>query len=322
MAGQVLAQKATTTDAANTATTTDATTAESTASDTTATTAVTASLSQTTDTSSSTDNTLPALSTSTTSSSDSLPSLTTTQNPTAAESSATYAIPVISVPPIANAPYMRQSNVPEGTVFIAVGAALGFIGLSVLAWRALVAWSINRSVRRAAMQQTQPEAKTLLRHNKRKSRRHSRHRSHRHHEGTSLSMEKFGPNHRHSHLAPSKGPASQGALFFSPTAGAGAHQTAANRGSTYLPAGYYSAGTATPGAAGHSRNFGISPPGSPALPPNPGTGPDARMSHLGGASSSSLNLNLPPQGRAPSAYLEDLFESHIPAPPGEHNPPR
>lgn len=31
------------------------------------------------------------------------------------------------------------------------------------------------------------------------------------------------------------------------------------------------------------------------------------------ASNSSLNLSVAPQSRAPSAYLDDLFESHQPA---------
>lgn len=304
MAGQVVAQAATTTENTDTttaaATTNGATTATDTAAATTGqTTAQTTA--QTTDTSS-TDS-LPPLTTST-SSTDTLPTLTS------AATSSTYSIPVATVPPTENAPYMRQSNLPEGTVFIAVGAALGFIGLSVLAWRALVAWSINRSVRRASMEQAQQESKTLLRH-KRRSRRHSRHRSHRPKDGTSVSMEKLSPSHRHSHMGASKGPGAQSSLFYSPTAGAGLNP-AANRASTYLPAGYYSAGAAAPGG-GHSRNLGPSPPGSPSLPPSSGAdAPQTRASHLG-ASSSTVNLNAPPQGRAPSAYLEDLFENHAPA---------
>ncbi|KAL1968509.1 hypothetical protein VTN77DRAFT_1719 [Rasamsonia byssochlamydoides] len=317
MAGEVLAQAApTTTDPANTAADT-ATTATNTDGTTAA-----ATSAQTTD-APSTDNSLPPLTTST-SSSDTLPSLTTSTASSASSasstsSSLTYTIPVATVPPTANAPYMRQSNLPEGTVFIAVGAALGFVGLSVLAWRAMVAWSINRSVRRAAMEQAQLETKTLLNNNnnKRKSRRHSRRRSHRHHDGgNSVSMEKLGPSHRHSHMAGPKSPGAQSSLFYSPTASAGMPQ-AANRTSTYLPAGYYSTGAAAPG--GHNRNLGPSPPGSPSLPPS--SGPDGppgggnRTSHLG-ASSSTVNLNVPPQGRAPSAYLEDLFENHTAAPGG------
>ena len=72
----------------------------------------------------------------------------------------------------------------------------------------------------------------------------------------------------------------------------------------------------------YSRNN--SPPGTPSLPPSRGGGPpdspyNGRLSTqaLVNQSSSSLNLNTPTQGRAPSAYLEDLFENH---PPGSFPP--
>ena len=258
----------------------------------------------------SSDGNLPALSTSTTSTED-LPSLSTSSAslpslPAASDGAAatTYSIPVASVPPTANAPYMQQSNLPEGTVFIAVGGALGLIGLSVLAWRALVAWSINRSVRRAALRHAQLEAKTIP-HSRQKQRRSSHH-----HRGSAMSMEKLGPNHRQSNIS-SKVPSSQSGLFFSPTAGAGIH-TQANRGSSYLPAGYYAAGSAAPGGT-HSRTHTASPPSSPTLPPSRGQEVSYQRMSNWGDSNSSLNLNHPPQGRAPSAYLEDLFESHSPA---------
>ncbi|KAH8698299.1 hypothetical protein BGW36DRAFT_375844 [Talaromyces proteolyticus] len=255
-----------------------------------------------------TTNALPALTTTTTDSTS-----TSTGLPRLTESTSnSIPIPTATVPPTSNAPYMQQSKVPEGTVFIGVGAALGFIGFSLLAWRAMVAWSINRSVRRAAYELAQSENKSLLR-NKRRSRRHSTHRkSRREARGTSMSMDKLSKSDRISHLSSTKNPASQSNLFFSPTAGAGSHQSM-NRASTYLPAGYYAAGNATLGS--HSQvNLGRSPPGSPSLPPS--RGHDAnRSSHHVGASTSTLNLNVPPQGRAPSAYLEDLFDSHPPARP-------
>lgn len=119
-------------------------------------------------------------------------------------------------------------------------------------------------------------------------------------------------------------------LFFSPTAqGAGGMQS--NRGSTYLPSGYYAAGSAAPGNGtgmtqlgnnislsnlggpptnGYSRArslVGETPPDSPnhramvdRLAPGGGTG--------GNFSTSTLDLNQRPTGRAPSAYLEDLFD--------------
>lgn len=234
-------------------------------------------------------------------------------------------IPTPTIPPKEGAPYLKQSKLPEGTIFIVVGAALGLVGLGVVAWRVLVAWSINRSVRRAAANQHQGDATTLLNPNKRKS------GALRHTGGASMSMEKIGHN-RHSAAPGTHRPTSN--LFFSPTAGT-SMQTPGNRGSGYLPAGYYSASSATPGggsglahlssssiglsnlgpgpqAQGYSRtrSVGPSPPGSPGLPPN-SRGPEPTHH----PSTSSLNLNAPPQGRAPSAYLEDLFENHPPGHP-------
>lgn len=145
-------------------------------------------------------------------------------------------------------------------------------------------------------------------------------------------------------------PTSSSGLFFSPTAvGAGLHGsssaggggagTGGNRNSGYLPAGYYAAAGSVAGGSttntlstpGHSapylpglgpqsqgytrtRSSGPSPPGSPISPPVH----DPSRHSLAGASTSTLNLASPAsQVRAPSAYLEDLFESHAaPPPPG------
>ncbi|KAF3392354.1 hypothetical protein DPV78_010283 [Talaromyces pinophilus] len=254
--------------------------------------------------------------TATTSTGTGLPSITST-------TSTLTNIPTATVPPTSNAPYMQQSNLPEGTVFIAVGAALGLIGLSVLIWRAMVAWSINRSVRKAAYQQTKSDIKgaaVLRRSSRRKSHRRSgtssgRRRSRRETRGTSMNMEKLSRSDRQSHVS-TKTPATQSSLFFSPTAGAGSHQSI-NRTSTFLPAGYYAAGNTAMGS--HSQvNLGRSPPGTPTSPPSRGfDGPFNRSSHHLAASTSSLNLNAPPQGRVPSAYLEDLFDSHPPRPNGQ-----
>lgn len=272
-------------------------------------------LSTATLTSSSTSSTSSATSTtsgtSTTTATTGLPSLTSTG------SSTTY--PTATVPPTANAPYMKESNLPEGTVFIAVGAALGFIGLSVLVWRAMVAWSINRSVRRAAYEQAKVENKALLRRSSRRKsqRRSTRRRSRRETRGNSMTMEKLSKTDRQSHVS-TKTPATQSSLFFSPTAGTGSHLSL-NRASTYLPAGYYAAGNTAMGS--HSQvNLGRSPPGTPTSPPSRGFDmPFNRSSHHLAASTSTLNLNAPPQGRVPSAYLEDLFDSHPPARPTDRD---
>lgn len=232
--------------------------------------------------------------------------------------------PAPTVPPTANAPYMQKSNLPEGTVFICVGAALAFLGAIVLLWRGLVAWSLHRSVRRAAMAQSAGYG-----HGDRKNAYRSPSTPfYSQGPGSTLSLDQLGGGGKSA----SKSQAPSGSLFFSPTAGAGMHQPG-NRGSGYLPAGYYAASnSAAGGGAGmthlggggplshlgsqshgysRARSVGPTPPLSPSLPPSRG-GDSAYM--RANASSSTLNLNVPSQGRAPSAYLEDLLEDH---PPGQ-----
>ncbi|RMY59439.1 hypothetical protein D0863_11929 [Hortaea werneckii] len=128
-----------TTDATTTADTTDATTtAETTADDSTTTDAATTddASSQTTTTASFTTD----------------PSATTTESGlTDLPTLAGAGVPELFIPYTDPAPFMQKSNYPEGTVFIAVGAVLAFLGACVLVWRGMVAWSINRSVKKAAM---------------------------------------------------------------------------------------------------------------------------------------------------------------------------
>lgn len=236
--------------------------------------------------------------------------------------------PAPTVPPTANAPFMQKSALPEGTVFICVGAALGFIGFLVLAWRGLVAWSLSRSVKKAAIAQStkyshgQDPRATL---GKTKGPYFSPG------PGSTLSLDQLGASGKHV-----GGNSAHNSLFFSPTAGAGMN-TPSNRGSGYLPAGYYAAGNSAPGGGSGMTHIGggamplsnlskekrysraPSPPGS--IPPSRGLESGyGRLSTQGltsNASNSSLNLSAPPQGRAPSAYLEDLFENH---PPGQMPP--
>ena len=228
---------------------------------------------------------------------------------------------------------MQKSTLPEGTVFICVGAALGFFGIAVLAWRGLVAWSLHRSVHRAAIAHSRNYDQG--RHRKKKVRRSSVVPFYSHGAGSNLSLDQLGASGRGG--SGKKGHTPTGSLFFSPTAGAGMH-TSSNRNSGYLPAGYYAAGNSAPrggtgmthivGGAplanlGHqkqeysrARSMGPSPPESPCMPPSRGTDiPFGKTSTAGistQASNSSLDLNALSQGRAPSAYLEDLFENHPP----------
>ncbi|KAJ5952468.1 uncharacterized protein N7479_010881 [Penicillium vulpinum] len=223
---------------------------------------------------------------------------------------------IVTIPPIANAPYMKESSAPEGTVFIAVGAALGLIGLTLLAWRAMVAWSVNRSVRRAAVLHASENKRLLRGSRKKRSVPYSAA------PVADVSLEKLGAATRASYK-PNRASTTNSGLFFSPTAGggpAGSHSnlhatgSTGNRGSTYLPAGYYAAASTSHPAASAERPYSPNPAlSSPSLPPV-GVYHDShnqRQSYAA-ASTSSLNLNQAPQGRAPSAYLEDLFEGHVP----------
>ncbi|KAJ5938221.1 hypothetical protein N7454_004563 [Penicillium verhagenii] len=313
IAARVSADPAATTDAQTTddlSTTTASTTSTT---DSTTTTSTTSS-SSTTSTSMTSTTSSSSTSSTTSDSSTTTSSVSTTTGSTSSSSSSsstTTAAAIVTVPPSAGAPYMQTSNTPEGTVFIAVGAILGFIGLAVLAWRGMVAWSVNRSVRRAAMAQS-AESKRLLR-GSRKKRSTPVYSSA---PAMDVSLDKLGTATRASYKPSRRVPSNNSALFYSPTAGggAGSHNSlntpAGNRNSNYLPAGFYAAaGSSTPVRDSVNPSY---PSGSPSLPPT-ATYHDAphntRHSYVGD-STSSLNLNQAPGGRAPSAYLEDLFESH------------
>ena len=246
---------------------------------------------------------------------------------------------VAQVPPTAKNPFMQKSNLPEGTVFIAVGSALGLIGLICIAWRAIVAWSLRRNLRRSAMENHYSDSKTMLGPSGGNASNHglppsSRKKS----RNSGMYTSQYGSSLSLDHLANGPGGGSNrgnntpnSSLFFSPTAGSGA-MTPGNRGSGYLPAGYYASGANssqtnlnTPrrpntagtmsGAAAAGGATGPSPPNSP-LPKPPSRG---RLNtphdspRLGTSHSAHSSLHAPPgQQRTPSTYLEDLFESHPP----------
>lgn len=229
-----------------------------------------------------------------------------------------------SVPPTLNAPFMKQSELPEGTVFIIVGAILGFLAMSVMLWRGLVVWSLHRSIERAAVQQNVSTAKSTFQTPPAPFYAFKDRES-------ALSVAGMGSKSNRKSARPSTatGVTNQ-SLFFSPTAGATGAGVPGNRASSYLPAGYYAAGAAqlgngqgmahvgtnSPGISlsnlgpsregyAKTRSVGPSPPGSPYINAIP--------------SSSSLNLSQPPGGqRAPSAYLDDLFDGEASPPPPNH----
>ncbi|MDI1493321.1 MAG: hypothetical protein OHK93_005109 [Ramalina farinacea] len=243
--------------------------------------------------------------------------------------------PAPTVPPTAGAPFMQKSNLPEGTVFICVGAALGFIGMMVLAWRGFMAWSLHRSVRKAAIASTAKYAGRDPLSGLKKSKGPYMHSG----PGSTLSLDQLGGGRKN---AGGKTHSTHSNLFFSPTAGAGMNAPS-NRASGYLPSGYYASGNAAPASGAGMTHIGSgvpmsnlsnqnrysqaglgprghSPSRSRAPSPPSSRGGDSlfngsRLSTpglMGQASSSTLNLNAAPQGRAPSAYLDDLFENHAP----------
>jgi hypothetical protein len=237
-----------------------------------------------------------------------------------------YGIPTMMVPWTAGAPFMAKSDLPEGTVFIAVGALLGAMGAAVLLWRGLVAWSLHRSVKKAN--------EKLIMGNTGKLQKGGYTQSSLALGNSNMSLDHLAAPPRkltRSSIAPSLA-ARNSSLFFSPTAGAGLQTSGTyssiNRSSGMLPSGFYAApGAAVPGTAyvggngarssiyggGRASQYNGSPPSSPGLPPSRGGMSNHGHSHMyNQPSTSTLNLNIPgghsqPGMRAPSANLDDLF---------------
>lgn len=255
-------------------------------------------------------------------------------------------VPALIVPDTSAASYMQKSSLPEGTVFIAVGAILGFLGACILAWHAAVAYSIHRSVQRAAATTHGPDAKSLFGLGASGPTYHSMY------DASDLSLEALG-KHKTAYAGPGadRSPSrprgsdrrrarqqpSQSNLFFSPTAAQSGASTARN--SQHLPSGFYAAAAAQPAAAGYGRMpsmdgastlAGSRPasrpasrhmrPGSSGNPfaagahdpqrrsrLNPDTG---GASHSPGPSQSQGHARTGSQTRAPSQYMEDLFSEH------------
>ncbi|KAH7033321.1 uncharacterized protein B0I36DRAFT_321200 [Microdochium trichocladiopsis] len=223
-----------------------------------------------------------------------------------------YNYPPPAVPPTNNAPYMKPNSVPEGTFFIAVGAILGAVGAAILVWRAIIACLLHRSVKKAALAQTAINDKATFPAPPAPFYKYTDHES-------SLSLGQAGAAGRGVRRTqrgpvPSSTP-SQANLFFSPTA-PGANMNG-NRESRFLPSGFYAAGSGAqqigtqtsislsnlrPDSRGHARAVGHSPPESPGLMPHHANNSRRNLS------TSTLNLNRPVSGRAPSAYLEDLLD--------------
>ncbi|KAM4056172.1 protein related to CSI2 protein [Hirsutella rhossiliensis] len=227
-----------------------------------------------------------------------------TDFPTLTRGGAIPTYPPPSVPPTKNAPFMQHSNLPDGTVFIAVGAILGAFGLAILLWRSIVSLLLHRSVKRAAMAQHTTNSKAGF-------------------PAPPAPFYKYTDQDSSMSLAPGAGPAagrgvrrtnrgpipsatpSHSNLFFSPTA----ISTAGPRASTYLPSGFYASGAGSP-AGNQTNTIGLQ-----------NLRPDSRGQDANNMSTSSLHLNTAAPGqRAPSAYLEDLLADDPGALPPPHMP--
>lgn len=238
----------------------------------------------------------------------------------------TYPAPV--VPDTQDAPFMQHSTLPDGTVFIAVGAILGAFGVAILLWRFIVSCMLHRSVQRATMEQHSANSKASFPAPPAPFYKYTD-------QGSTMSLSAAaGAGTGRAVRRTTRGPIpssnpSQSNLFFSPTA-ASTNANGGNRASAFLPSGFYAAGSGSPGpnhghsisltnlrpdSRGHygnaSRNtLNPSPPESPSFPA-------ARRD----MSASSLNLNTPPGNqRAPSAYLEDLLADDPSSFPPPHMP--
>ncbi|KAI4599928.1 hypothetical protein KJ359_001664 [Pestalotiopsis sp. 9143b] len=294
-----------TTDAATTtAATTTAATTEAAATTTTA--AATTATSD--DTTSAGTTTVPNLTTTTaattgTGTDQTVPTLTDSGTTTGTY---TYAAP--AVPDTKNAPFMQTSSLPEGTVFIAVGAILGAFGIAILIWRAVVACLLHRSVKRAALAQHMANDKMAIPGPTTAPfyQQYKDHESKGSLGATAAVAQGRGVRRTNRAPVPSSTP-SQTNLFFSPTAGNAGN--GGNRSSTFLPSGFYAAnqGAGQPGH-GHSISMSDLRPdsrGSPAVTPH--NDPVRRHPQM---STSTLNLNQAPTGRAPSMFLDDLLDEN------------
>lgn len=245
-----------------------------------------------------------------------------------------YTIVPPSVPPTQNAPFMQQSKLPEGTVFIVVGAILGFLALSVLAWRMGVAWSLHRSVKKAAFTQYASDTKAIFRTNATPIAPRASVYTHTAPNST-ISLSGIGGTKGGKKLGRSGGTAqtssNTASLFFSPTAGTN-HPNGVNRGSSYFPAGYYSAGSSTPGAGAgpilhhgpeislsnlstYSQGYGRAQSIEPSPPDSPLTLFENHRNNHPNNSISNLSQTNFASEQTPRAYLDDMFDGEKAVPP-------
>ncbi|KAK9245645.1 hypothetical protein V1506DRAFT_537526 [Lipomyces tetrasporus] len=233
-------------------------------------------------------------------------------------SSTTIIYPTPIIPVTSNNPFLKESNAPEGTVFIAVGSVIGGIALAILGWRGLVAYSLHNSLKASAATYASESKNTATRRggffgNKRQNAGGFYGTG----AGSSMSLDQLTSTGRAMNNArpisayddigiPRTGPSFNTSTFYSPTAGAmgmsapmgnASSGIGTNRSSTYLPAGYYGMSNGASSSASLSARYSSVPQNQRA--PSPG-----------GALRTTSNLAVPQQGqRVPSAYFDDLLDN-------------
>jgi hypothetical protein len=204
---------------------------------------------------------------------------------------------------MANNPFMAESNLPEGTVFIATGAVLGGIVAALIIWRLIASCMLRRSLKRAetaGFMALGDDKQPLYSVGPQQSGSHNQ-------------LAASGAQSRKSMAASiATRPAS---MFFSPTtevmnSAQGRTDTLPSmnqRSSVYLPAGYYQNNVGSQLGSMSSRSSRhLSMAGAPA----PATAPaPAATSSPGHNRIRSYNgVGQPPSAqRPPSAYLDDLL---------------
>ncbi|KAK8017661.1 csi2 protein-like protein [Apiospora rasikravindrae] len=252
-----------------------------------------------------------------------------------------YSYPPPAVPDTRNAPFMRQSTLPQGTFFIIVGSILAAIGVAVLVWRAVVACLLHRSVKRAALAQHLANDKAgipgagVVSNNAAPFYKYTD-------QNSAGSLGAINASAGRGVRRTTRGPVpsatpSQTNLFFSPTAPGGTQ--AGNRSSTFLPSGFYAAGQGAPQQSsrqsihnsismsdlrpdsrgvGRPDSRGLARPESRGLgrpTESPGLAP--RPEQRRNISTNSVTMARPTSTRAPSMFLDDLLDDT----PGQFPPP-
>lgn len=248
-------------------------------------------------------------------------------------------VPTVTVPSNSNNPFMAQSSLPEGTVFIAVGAILGGIVAAVFAWHLTLAFIHKRSIKKFADVNATYNTAPLMSENK------TLYGAGGAAPGAGSAGGRKGPTSEsgafNTTSERSRSMINSG-LFFSPTAevmnsananinndsltstmgstagvGIAANvKSGAPRASVYMPAGYYGGGhNSTPSMSGGrsvrnmsmysasniSMSGGLSGGGGGNSLKVPGVSGNSRLSVGGGADNRHESV------RAPSAYLDDFL---------------